>query len=257
MSKYYFLGSAFPLLSLKVKSDLTYGEMSRLMQWNLTPKDQEIIRAFKTYIDLKNLKQLWLKQPLDPRGNLDEKGLNEALLLKDGLPEIVFEFLEKFNSDKARIKNFAYVLGGFFTRELANPKSDFLSFYFEMERSVILITVALRAKKLQRDLAEEFTYEDQTDFLVRSLLDQSAATRPELETDKMGVVDLFENNYQDPKKLQMAFLEYRFQSISDEAEKKPFSIDQILGYLAGIMLIEDLFRLSEGAGKKTLDALLR
>ena len=126
-----------------------------------------------------------------------------------------------------------------------------------MERTVILITVALRAKKVQRDLTEEFMYEDHSNFLVKALLDQRAASRPELETDKMVIVDLFEQNCNDPKKLQMAFLEYRFQKISDEAEKKPFSIDQILGYLAGVILIEDLFRLNAGAGKKILDGLLR
>ena len=257
MTKYYFLGTAFPLLSLQVKSDLNYGELSRLMQWNLSSKDQEIIGVFKTYIDLKNLKRLWLKQPLDLRGNLDERNLNEALLLKDGLPEVVFEFIEKFTSEQARIKNFSYVLSRFLREEIAHSKSDFLRFYFEMERAVILITIALRAKRLQRDLAEEFMYEDQSDFLVRALLDQSAASRPELDMDKMVIVDLFEQNCNDPKKLQMAFLEYRFQKISDEAEKKPFSIDQILGYLVGVMLIDDLFRLNAGTGKKILDGLLR
>jgi hypothetical protein len=255
--KYYFLGSALPLLSLRVKSDVTYAELLSLMEWNLTEKDKGIVRIFKAYIDLKNLKQLWLREPLDHRGNLNEKSLNEALFSKDGLPEFVFEFIEKFASDEDRIKNFPYLLVRFFEEEKKGRKSDFLDFYFGLEHRIILITTALRAKKTNKDLPEEFSYEDKLDFLVKKLIDQGAASHLEMGKEQMEIADLFENHYKEPKKLYLAFLEYRFQKIAEEAEKKPFSIDQIVGYLAGIMLIEDYFRLNEGVGKKILDGLLR
>lgn len=255
--KYYFLGSALPLLSFKNKSDLSYQDFSLLMEWNLQPKDKEVVKAFKTYIDLKNLKQLWLKMPVDPRGNLDDKSLNEALFTKDNLPDYVFDFTDKFASGEDRIKHFRWILVEFFKRQKAEPKSRFLRFYFDMEHDIAVITTMLRARLLQKDLEEEFVYEDKTDLLVKTLLEQKGQGHVNLDPEKMKIAELFEKNYQNPEKLNLAFLEYRFQRISTAAEKNPFSIDQILGYLAAIMLIEDLFRLNESSGKLILDKLLR
>ncbi len=255
--KYYFLGSALPLLDLKVKNEITYADLVELMRWNLTEEDRNIIHSFKSYIDLKNLKKLWLNEELDPRGNLKEKELREAIFTQDGLPEFVFKFVERFSSDEDKIKNFPYLLTRFFYQMKQYARSDFLRFYFHLEHAIILITTALRAKKTDKNLEEELSYEDKTNFLVKTLLQQQGFEHLELEPGYMKIVELFENNYQDPKNMYLAFLEYRFQQVAAKAEENPFSIDQILGYLVGIMLMEDFFRLNESTGKKILDGILR
>ena len=134
---YYFLASALPALSLKAKLELTCSELLPLMEWNLSGQDWQEVQNLRSYIDIRNIKALFLKRPLDPRGNLDAKGLNEALLFKDLMGETVFDFLEKYPLEEKRLKHFPELLSGF----LQEPKSlsPFLNFYFRNSGTIKIV----------------------------------------------------------------------------------------------------------------------
>jgi len=94
MAQYYFLGSVLPSLKIGKKPDLLFEDLMELFRENLHESDLENVTLIRQYIDLKNVRQLLKKQPLDPRGNLTEKELDEALLNSAELPEYLFEYLD-------------------------------------------------------------------------------------------------------------------------------------------------------------------
>jgi len=88
-----------------------------LLRENLEASDLEKVTLIRQAIDLSNVKQLLKKQALDPRGNLTEKELDEALLNRVGLPEYLFEYLEGYETVEDRLRHFSKVLIQFFKRD--------------------------------------------------------------------------------------------------------------------------------------------
>jgi hypothetical protein len=88
MANYFFLAASLPPLVLGQKPDITFDELMNRFEINLTPEDLEKSKVMRRFIDLHNIRSLLLEEPIDPRGNLNEKALDEALLIKNILPQL-------------------------------------------------------------------------------------------------------------------------------------------------------------------------
>lgn len=220
---------------------------------NLKSEDHEQWLQLLRRIDLYNLRAFWLGQPLDERGTLNAKNLEEALLVGDQFPLYFSDYLSRYEKISERLAHFPELTSLFYSEERAK---GFVSDYFRFERELMLILAALRAKETERDIVKELQFEDFADPLVAYILAQKDASEFTPPKEWEAVKVLFAANSRNPKKLHRSILEYRFDRIEEMCQEyAPFSIDQVLGYAAMFLVVEEWFSLDRERGHLAVEAL--
>jgi hypothetical protein len=242
MANYYFLISAFPELHLGQKTELTFNELKDLLILNLTPSDLEEVSELLRPIDLYNIRALWLGEPLDDRGNLSAKDLEEELLVRDSLPPYLIDYLNRYESMPDRLRNFASLYASLYRK---SGLKGFLQKFYRLEREIRLILTALRSKAAERDMVRELQFEDPYDPMVADILAQKEAPdyTPPREYEDLKIV--FSDNRSEPQKLHLEILEYKFKKIEEMEENQDFSSGRVLSYLAKFMLAESYAQFRE------------
>lgn len=254
--QYYFLATALPDLNLGVPPELDFYQLETLLKENLTPEDQESLAVLRRFYDLENIRFFWLDQSLDPRGNLDENLLEEALLEEQGLPSYVYEFMAKYDSREERLRNFSALFANYFRSEI--PKTEgFLHAYLNFEREWRLVFTGFRAKAMKLDLYKELQFEDPQDDLVAQILAQKDAERYEPPARYESLKPLFEDHYNDPLALHQALCEYRFHTIEEMIGVQQFTLDKILAYVAQHIIVEKWLALDKRQGMIKVDSILK
>lgn len=234
MSLYYFLSLALPDLALKIAPELGFKDLEQLCGENLSASDLQKLECLLEPIDLYNMKAFWLGLPLDDRGRIKGKDLEEAMLTSDLLPEYVFDFLDRYESKNERLKNFSSLYVAMYNQDFGG----FLGRYFRFERELRLVLLALRVKKYGKDLLKELQFEDMQDPFVMSILAQKDSSDYLPPEDYEEVKVLFLEYYIEPKKLDEALKKFRFDKILELEGIEPFSMDKILGYAARLLILE-------------------
>ena len=237
MTNYYFLTAVLPPLALGKKTPLNFEELKDLFLMNLSKRDLDKVEKFRQYVDIKNLKAFLRSKPLDPKGHLSEKELDEAILLKADLPMYVFDFLQTYTENDARIHFFASLFSAFFD-EMINNEKGFISSYFQFEKDCRLILSVLRAKKYNIDLSEQLQFEDPKDPVIAEIL--AGKDRPEYDPPQeyMPLKQIFQKFSDDPKKLTYNYLEFQFERVDQLVESEVFSIDKLLAYLIKWIMVD-------------------
>jgi hypothetical protein len=252
MKNYYFLVPSLPSLTLGEKPDITFEKLVANLEIGLSKEDLEKTKVIRRIVDIGNIRSLLLEEKIDPHGNLNEKELDEALLIKNILPQYVFDFLEQFEKVPDRIRHFSGLLAQYFSMEI--PRAEgFLKRYLQFERECRLVLLAMRAKQLGRDVVKELQFEDLTDPFIAQILAQKDADHYEPPEEYRELKERLASCYGDPWLENRVFAEYRFKKIDELAEGHPFAIDQILAYMAKLMIVESFLELDEERGKLILD----
>lgn len=252
MSNYYYLAASLPPLEFPSVPDISFDVLRESLRLNLSKKDLQKVEALRLFIDISNIRPLLLEEEIDPRGNLSEKELDEALLVRDFLPEYVFDFLDKYDTLADKLKHFSEVLSQFFAEEIPEQKG-FLQEYFTFEREWRLVILALRAKAAKRDVAKELIFEDYHDPIVAQILAQKDSDQYEPPAEYKDLKEKFLACGPDPWQQNKMLSEYRFTRIQDMLTEEQFSLDAILAYLAQLMIVEYWNELDEQRGKVILD----
>jgi hypothetical protein len=249
---YYFLAPSLPPLELGKKPELSSEELRSRLELNLSKEDFKKVVILRRFTDLNNIRSLLMEEPIDPRGNLGEKELDEALLIRNILPQYVFDFLDRYDTVSARLSHFSGLLVQYFREEI-EAASGFLKKYLIFERQWRLVLTALRAKALGRDIAKELQFEDPADTLVMQILAQKDAADYEPPEEYAEVKALWLACQRDPWQLHKAFVAWRFKKVEELVDHPLFSIDWILAYLVQLMLVEMGNELDEEKGLMILD----
>lgn len=256
MANYYFLGTLLPELRLSEPPEIGFREYEQLLKENLTEKDFARTRIIRFLYDILNLRLYWKGEPLDPLGNLDESGLEEAFATRSMLPQYVFEFADKYESTEERIRRFPELLATFFQEEIRRA-TGFFKQYFILERELRLVMAAFRAKKLNRDILAELQYEDPEDHIVAQILAQKDALEYEPPEKYEELKAIFEKYGDKPLELQKAMFEFRIQKIEEMLGLEQFSADRILAYLLELILVEKWQHLDKQKGVEIVDSMLK
>ena len=253
---YYFACTALPPISIGVKPEMSFNDVREMLRLNLSQKDLRQVELLVREIDLYNLRALWLGIPVDEwddKGNYSPKGIEEALLITELLPEYLIDFLQKHESTEERLRYFPALFSSLYREE---SYEGFLKDYFSLERKIWLILTALRSKAFGRDIVRELQFEDPQDSIVAEILAQKDMQEfsPPREFEELKT--LFMENISDPQKLNRAILQYRFSKIEELEERSVFSLDQILGYLARLIIVEDWQELNWEKGQAILEKLI-
>lgn len=242
MFGYYFLVAALPPISFGKPPEIHFKELLEWLASNLSAGDFRLLEKLLWPIDLYNIRALWLGQPLDDRGNYKAKGLKdleEALLVRDSLPQYISDYLDKYESPSDRLRYFSSLYASLYREEQPHLKG-FLLAYYQMEREIRLTLTALRCKKMGRDILRELQFEDPYDPFVASILAQKDALEYTPEKEYEDLKTLFMENSSEPGKLHRALLQYRFAKLEEMEENQDFTVDRILNYAARLLIAESL-----------------
>ncbi len=255
MAQYYFIGTALPPLSIGVKPELSFKELYDMLTLNVSPADLKKADDLLWSIDLSNIRSFWMGLPFDDRGKFSPKELEEALLVKEDLPEYLIDFLDRYDSTEDRLRYFSSLNASFYRDRSEKLEAGFLKSYFKMEREIRLMLTALRAKTSGRDISRELQFEDLTDSFVMEILAQKDAADYTPPPDYENLKALYLNTKANPKELHRTLLDYRFKKIEEMEENEHFSMDRILGYLVRLMIVESWESLNESQGLATTENL--
>ncbi len=256
MTNYYFLANSLPSIEIGESPDLSFVELGHMLDLNLGPEDKQKVVTIRHYFDLLNLRLLWLEQNPDPRGNYSEGELDEALLVREGFGDYVFDFLDKFEGRESRLRHFGEVVETFFREEVARH-TGFLHDYFEFERELRLVMLGFRAKRLHRDVLVELQHEDPSDQIVAQIVAQKDTKEYEPPYGYESLKTLFEQHYDDPIALHKAMCHYRFNRVDTMIQEGPFSIEMILAYAVQLIIVEQWQELDAQEGEKILKAIVK
>lgn len=255
--QYYFIGTSLPPLRIGEKPDISWENLQRLLKDNLTEKDYEQTQVLRRYFDLLNMRAFLRKEPLDPFGNLDALGIEEALLGETGLlPKYVMRYLDTHETKEERIYHFPELISAFFREEVDDNKG-FLKQYLEFERNLRLILTAYRAKQLGRDLSKELQFENPDEDIIVQLLSQKDSKTFEPPEGFKDLKPILDENYQSPLALHKALNEYRFTKLDEMAGFEVFSFDRILAYLASFFIVEKWMALNKELGLNIVDNIIK
>jgi len=255
LGNYYFLAASFPPLLLGEKPDFSFDELIARLEMNLNKVDFEKTVVLRRYIDLNNIRALFLEDAIDLRGILSEKELDQALLLKHGLPEYVFDFLDRFENVTQKVRYFAGLTAAYFSEEV-KKQTGFLKAYLIFEREWRLVIMALRARELGREIVPELQFEDLTDPLVLDILAQKDSPSYDPPAEYADLKEKYLACGPDPWQQYTTVAKWRFQRIEEMATQPLFSIDWILSYMAQLLIVEQWNELDESRGKIILEAFV-
>lgn len=254
---YYFLILALPALSFDKSPEVSFKELRELLILNLTASDLKKLDVLLRSVDLYNMRAFWLGEPLSDRGNLSAKELEEVLLVRDEmLPSYILDFLSTYEETSERLQFYSLLKTTFYKEEAAHL-TGFLQKYYVFEHQLSLVLTALRAKVIHRDLVKELQFEDMQDPFVVELLSLKDSSEFYVPQGWEQVARLFQEYSQSPKMLGLAMLEYRFNRIEELCDMSSFSIDQVLGYVARFLILDEWFHWDMEKGKKIAEKLSR
>ena len=256
MAQYYYVGTLLPDLSFYSPPEISLEKIEILLRDNLSERDLEKTLILRQFYNILNLRALWKEEEFDPRGSLSNYEMSEALVSRIGLPDYIFDFLDRYPKGEDRLHHFPLLLAQFF-QQASQISDQFLRHYLNFEREVRLVLTAFRANQLGRDLKIELQYEDPEEDLIAQLLAQHDAKTyepPEKYKDLKNLFDKFGDN---PMALQKALDQYRFDKVDEMVDMADtFSIERILAYLVQYMIVEKWFELDKDKGNQIVDRIL-
>ncbi|MEX1012523.1 MAG: DUF2764 family protein [Waddliaceae bacterium] len=255
--QYYFIGSSLPDLQIGMPPEISFGDFDTLLKENLSREDYEQTLVIRLYFDLQNIRAFWKSEEMDKYGNLDENSIEDALIVRSGLPDYVFDFLEKYESKNERLKYFSELSVRYFQEELKDHSEGFLHEFLKFEREWRLVLVGFRAKKLKRDIINELQFEDPNDEIVAQLIAQKDAKVFEPPTRYSDLKAIFEEYGNQPIELHQALVEWRFEKLFTMYGDSVFSLDRILSYLVRLILVEKWMQLDQKKGIELIDSQLK
>lgn len=257
MTNYYFVGVYLPALSFDVAPEISFQEFDDLLRQNLTVSDYAKTKKIREMYDILNLRSFWLGQPLDPRGEMQKREIEEALITQAGFPVYLYDFLGRYEKVEDRLRHFPWLLARFF-QTAVQESSGFVRAYLQFEREWRLVFAGFRAKKMGRDLRVELQYEDPEEDLIAQMLAQKDAKEYEPPEKYEHLKVLFEKHGNDPLALEKGLDQYRFDYIDQLVGlEDQFSIDHILAYMVQLIIVEKWFELDKNKGLNIVDTIVK
>lgn len=252
MRRYYYLAASLGDLELETKPALELSEFLEELSIYLSAKDMRCVSVLRELIDIENIRRLLLEQKLDPRGNLSEKELDEAVLGKVDLPDYVLNFLDAFTTNQSKLEHFSALFAGYFEKHVKTG-SLFLDQYLQFERELRLWISILRAQRLGLDFNHVLQFEEAKDPLVMSMLVQAGSLELRLPEPFNVVKDIYITCLDNPALLHKKIELFRLSKIDELIQDRWFQGDSILGFLAKLFIIEEWQSLSPSLGLEYLN----
>ena len=255
MAKYYFVTTLLPPLKIGSPPEITSDELEFLLKMNLTKPDYHKVVILRRFIQIENIRRFWQQEPIEEGGNFDEKMIEESLLHLENYPSYVFDFMEKYDDTAKRLQHFPELVRDFFHHELKEA-TGFVEEFLRLEWEVRLIFVALRAKALSRNVAEELKYEDPEDPFIQQMLEQKDEPSYSPPSAYGALKVLFEEKKSDPLGLNLGLSQWKFDKIDEMIGWHTFDVDVVLGYVVKLKIVEKWLKLDKKIGLELVEKVI-
>lgn len=242
----YFLAASLPPIRLGEEPELSMADLDQLLADNCSKSQLDTIALLRRLLDLDNVRHVIRGEPVSLWGTLTQKEIEEALLNKVGLPDYVFEILDRHEGTQAQVEAFDEIFFAFFRAE-AHEETGFLKEFYTFERVLHQCLTAYRAEKLGRSLQEALKYADQTSLIIKAL--------PEFPYEFKDLSELLDTLPDEPIEQYMALMRYRFEKFDTLYNGNPFSLSGVMVYMLKLMIAEEWYLLDEKEGENRLNAL--
>lgn len=253
--KHYFLYTSLPPLEVQSRPDIPYPLLLERYELNLAEEEKKQLAVIHLFVNLNNIYAYLTNGKWNPKGSLSKENLKESLERKEGLPDYVLDFFEKYEDPQDQKKFFSKVLIDFFRSNIDKHKG-FLKEFIRFERDLRLVMIGYRAKRSYLDLLSELQFEDLADPLVIDILARKDAAQYEFPFEFKDLKTAIEKVGPNPLKQHFAIAKYRFRHYAPFQEEDPFSFDSLLAYFVQYMILDDYHGLSVDEGKEFLDSIL-
>ena len=257
MAKYYFVTTLLPPLKIGSPPEITSNELEFTLKMNLTKSDYNKVVILRRFVEIENIRRFWRGEPIEEGGNFNEKEIEESHLHLENYPSYVFDFMEKYDDTSQRLKHFPELLRDFFRHEMKKSDGGFVQEYLKLEWELRLIFVALRAKDLGRDLAEELKFEDPEDPFVQQILEQKDDPSYIPPNSYASLKELFEEKKSDPLALNLELSQWRFNKIDEMMGWHTFDINKVLSYVVQLKIVEKWLKLDKKKGLELVEKIIK
>lgn len=254
MNLTFFTASALPELHVRVKPEMSFHGFMQLCHDSLTAHSMEVLGTIQEYIDVVNIKRLLKKTPIDNRGRLSEKELDDALVSLEGLPEVVIEYLRTYESEEERIQYFARCLSSYLEWRSEHSKG-FVRRYFAHEKMVRLALVAFRCARQGLDVVEQLSFEDPKDPFIASLLVQKDVGQFTFPYEIESLGEYMEKAHS-PVDEYKALMEYMMSFAKKEGMQDVFSLDYIASYMVQLLALENWDAMDAQTGTGIIEGMV-
>jgi hypothetical protein len=251
---YYYLATSLPTIEIGKPLEFRFRDLRHFLRENLSLSDLKQTWTIRRYYDVQNIRALWLEYPLSNYGNLNPVELEDAVVTKTELPPYILDFLDRYPSLEDRLRYFPLLVRSYFLEESAKAQG-FLKEYLTFEREWRLVVAAFRAKRLGRDFAVEFQFEDPYEELIAQILAQKDAKNFDPPEPYALLKPLFERYVHSPIELHQALCQWRYDAIEEMLGVDMVSIERVLGYLAQFIIAERWLDLDQQKGMQVIDII--
>ena len=242
----YFLAASLPPIKFGEEPELSMADLDQLLKDNCSKKEMDAIALLRRLLDLDNVRHVIRSEPVSPWGTLTQKELEEVLLNKVGLPDYVFEILDRYEGVEEQVQAFDEIFFAFFSTE-AHEETGFLKRFYTFEWVLHLCLTAYRAEKMGRPLQEALRHADQTSLIVKAL--------PEFPFEFKDLSELLGSLPDEPLEQYVALMRYRFEKFETLYDGNPFSLAGVMVYMLKLMIAEEWYSLNDEEREDRLDAL--
>lgn len=237
MRNYYYLAISLPDLELINKPLIRFEELVDQFETNLEKNDLKAVNCIRLYFDIVNLEKILLDEPLDHRGNLDFLGISEALKYQVHFPSFVFEFFDKYKTKEEQLPQFPGLYAKYF--EDYFEKTSVISEFIIFEHELRLFLLGYRSIRFQRNLQEEFKYEELNAGNVELIISQKAETKVLDEQKLQNLIEKLKPS-KDPLEIRSLVASFRFEYYKEQQDLNPFTIKGLIAYMMQLLILEDL-----------------
>lgn len=254
MNRIYFLATSLPSLHMNQPPEMGFDELQFMMSEHFSAFSMDKVKNLRMLTDIDNLLHFLNDESLDPRGNLTEAELEEAITHEMFFPEFVYDFLVKYSTKEDRVLHFDQLYKAFFDEKIDN-ESGFVRDYYLFERNLRLVLAAHRALKMGEDLVEVFKEQDLQDSFVMELLTQKDQKQLQFPMEFADLQNQLARS-QTPIEDYQAVEGFRLEAYERLVMDKEFTVDYVLSYLMRLMIVENSCRFDDHAAHAVFEELI-
>ena len=254
MRNYYYLGISLPELEILSKPLIRFEELIEAFKINLSKNEMASVEKIQIYYDLINLEKTLLGEPITHKGNMTSQEILEALKLRQGFPEFVFEFFDRYKVDSEQLEKFSELYSLYF-HEYAG-ENDPSAIILQYEKELRSFLLGYRAVRFKRSIEKEFSLENIEDRDIHLILSKEADTKV-LNEEKLQKFLEKIDPIQDPLEIRSSVASFRFEHYKEIQDFHPFTIQGLLAYMMQLIILEELEVKSPEMGLEIFNNLLK
>ncbi len=245
MNNLYFLLTALPELEYPKKPFISRSELNSLIEANISSRERAIFQLYRSWKDVENIRRMLLDEPFLEGGLYNRGELEDVLREKVGLPQPVFDYLDRFTTKDEQLRNFPLLLRTLFHDE--SQGSSFFNKIMAFEERVRLTLAYVRAHHKVADGTITPLESDEEDPFIEELLSIQKGSI-EIDEPYSDLPALYEAKRYSPFELELALSQWRFKQYAALASDELFSFDQVLLYAVQFDLLEQIANLESREG---------